>query len=612
MQHLPRTHQRAATLVEILVVIVVFLVGILGVAQIFPRGLSILRTTNNNSVALNLARAEIERLKGQSEQIAEAILPVQYTAGGVTLDLDQRPSTMFPNGTTAIRQSDGVLLVSGNPVGPWGRYTGANVVRRVIGEGKKVPQPRFVPMGGGIDQFGAILNLQFGPLFNTNSLTVYGPDMVRSFNPNQRWNSNTFLTDEDGISIAVPQSAVARAYRLEFNYIASVSGNFESRTMITTVPVAAGSQTFVAFALSAISGDPAFQHAEIDTIRVQRLYQQIPVATAFTTGAADDSAFEYKVLDGSLGTLLFNPLGYGYEIQTRRARVPLSARVDYDVFDWRIIREDFRALAAGQPFRLALRSLKVKGIAGPDGKINTGLGFTVKNGNGGTSEEDFVLVDLETGGIITPSSYSIDKSNGQVTFNTTTRITYTGTTSSEPIALTGRRLRALYMGRNEFAVQVSKAAATYVPTSSATVGFKQCYIGATNGAGDGLPTRLYFPLADIGKKVVIGELWYQDGSGTPKVVEDQTFVIQAPSASDWQPMAFVDIRELRPAATGFDFSNGYAVRRVRGASVDVRVSWNPASWQLGPDAENVGRLQTYFQNNRRSLTESFIVRGVEQ
>lgn len=608
---------RAASLVEILVVIVVFLVGILGVAQVFPKGLGILRTTNNNTVAVNLARAEIERLKGQSEQVAEAILPVSYVAGAIQLDLNQRPSTVLPAGTDSVRGTDGSISVNGSFLGPWHRFTGANTVRRVIGEGKKISQPRFVPVGttsGVVDQFGSMMNLQFGPVLIPagDRLLVYGPDMEKIWQNNARYASNSYLVDEDGLQIALPEGAVNREYRLEFNYVATSGANFVSQTLITTVAIPAkvtAPYGWVVVNLGSLPGVTNFSHAEPDTIRVQRIFSEVPALNNFTTGNADDTAFEFKLLDANLGTLMFNPAGYGYEIRTRRARVPLSARVDYNVFDWRILREDLTGQAAGRPYRLAVRGLKVRGNSGPDNKPNPGLGFTVNDGD--ANADDIAVIDLETGGVITPASYSIDKSEGVITFNPTQQIVYAQSNTPQAINVTGRSLRALYMARNEMAVQVSKAASTYAPTTSATVGFKQCYIGATNLAGDGLPTRIYFPLSDIGKKVAIGEVWYVDSGTIRRVIEDQTFVIEAPRATDWQALAYVDIRDLRPDAVAFDFSNGYAVRRVRGASVDVRVSWNPGAFTLNATS-NLPQLETFFQQNRRSLTESFIVRGVDQ
>ena len=55
---------------------------------------------------------------------------------------------------------------------------------------------------------------------------------------------------------------------------------------------------------------------------------------------------------------------------------------------------------------------------------------------------------------------------------------------------------------------------------------------------------------------------------------------------------------------------GYAVRRVKGASVAVRVLWNPAVFQLGTDAaENLERFEVWSRNWRRTTTETFLQRG---
>jgi len=70
--------RHGTSLVELLVVMVVFLVGILAIVQIFPGGFRVLNTTRNNSVASAFARQQIEQLKSRSEQLPDAIVPIQY------------------------------------------------------------------------------------------------------------------------------------------------------------------------------------------------------------------------------------------------------------------------------------------------------------------------------------------------------------------------------------------------------------------------------------------------------------------------------------------------------------------------------------------------------
>ncbi|MCE9559390.1 MAG: hypothetical protein K8R88_10600 [Armatimonadetes bacterium] len=622
-----RMNKRSGTtIVEILVVIVVFLVGVLGVAQIFPRGLGILRTTRNNAVSNNLARAEMQRMIGQGEQLAEAILPVTYIADGAgfatQIDLTRRPNDLIPAGATI--DNAGIMSVGSVVLGDWKRFSGANTVRRVIGEGKKVPGPRFVPYNAGPAAFGSVMSLQFGPIVNglgaTSPVSVYGNDMQKNYVETIPTNRGLaafdyFLTD-DGTEIALPGSTVARGYRIAMNYVETATG--VTRTAILgpiTVPAGPG-QTVNTITVQSLVGVAAY--AEVDTVRVQRMFAEVADPLAFTNGAPEDSAYEFCILDRSIGTLMFNKAGFGYIQKTRRARAPLVARVDYDVFDWRIIREDFRVPTDGRPYRLAMQSLKVKGNPDIDGLPYPGLGFTVRSGGiPAVAQRDFLLVDLESGGIVMESAIQLDKSLGVVTVKTTgndLNMIFSGPTSVPVhVDLAGRSLRALYMGRQEFAVQVSKAASEYIATDSASLGYKQCYMGNTGAFPVGNATEIYFPLCDIGKKVILGELWYWDGTATRSAF-DQEFEIHPPHAGDAvTDMAHVDIQEIFPAATTLDFSNGYAVRRVRGASVDVRVSWNPSFLKLGPTpADTMVNLDKWTQTTRKSDAENFLVRGVSQ
>src|SRR5579871_2645970 len=132
-----KSRGRAGTsLVEVLVVIVVFLVGILAIAQIFPGGFRVLGGTYRNEIATALGRAESEMLKNHADQLPDAIVPVQYTYSGGTIVITAQPdkfaddlgpayNNMGPDGT----MYDG----SGNAIGNWQFLVGPNIGRRVLG-----------------------------------------------------------------------------------------------------------------------------------------------------------------------------------------------------------------------------------------------------------------------------------------------------------------------------------------------------------------------------------------------------------------------------------------------------------------------------------------------
>src|SRR5436305_6168395 len=78
-------HRKGTSLVEVLVVIVIFLIGILAIAQIFPGGFRVLANTRAISVASTLAESELNRVQA-SGQMPEMVIPILYQpAGGTTV-----------------------------------------------------------------------------------------------------------------------------------------------------------------------------------------------------------------------------------------------------------------------------------------------------------------------------------------------------------------------------------------------------------------------------------------------------------------------------------------------------------------------------------------------
>lgn len=616
------------TLIEILVVIVIFLIGILAVVQIFPGGFKVLRATRDLSVATALSRAEIERIKANSAQLPEMVLRVNYTwsAGSVVIsaDTERGPEDLGP--VASGLDANGVLYdASNNPLGSWQYLSGANVQRRIIGEGRRVPAPRAI--GG---EYGGLLVLQFGPVvFNPqyqSLFQVYGNDMIaREGAPDPAFRARDYLfflenaDDPDG-QLWLPRGPTNRTYRLSFSAWVSDGGSYHRHDVVdATVPVRAGTG-YAAFSINAyapLSGGETYLGAEYDSVQVQRRFDLLPSALPFTPG----EAYEYKLLDQSLGLLLFNPAGASYSERRPGGRsIPLMARVSYDVWDWRIIRDEFRVpdLGAAQQ-KLTLGNLKILGNQDVDGRQYAGLGFDVADGSGGVEARDFVLVDLDTGAVVTRDSYTVDRSIGVLTFLDSDnnagngiqgRMTLPGAGAAVAATLSGRNVRALYHAAEEWSVQILKPAAVYYATDAVPVGVGQYYVGQTPNNPVGQPTRIYFPKMDLGRKITVAEVWYRDGGGALHLLENVDFVIQGTPA-DAIGLPYVDIRSVDPNAQTFDYATyGYAVRGVRGASVAVRVLHNPNFLSLGNNvADNMASLEQWGRNWRRTETETFLQRG---
>lgn len=614
-----RTRRAGTSLVELLVVIVVFLVGILAMLQIFPGGFRLLKQTSQMRTATALARAESERLKAKSDSLPEMILPVYYVLGASTVSIvaDTSHTADHLSHDGEGMSQIGHVISGGNDIGLWEYLVGANRIRRIVGEGGPVPAPRQVGA-----EFGGLMILSFAPIAFDPSypqlLQVYGNDMVkREGVPGFRvrpWEYFLEDVEEPTARIYLPRGTTRdRLYRLTMSAWIQNGGTTSRRTIVDaliTVPFDAlgGAVAFDLSNYAALQPGETFVGVEWDSVRVARAFERVG---AFTAG----EPYEYKLLDNRLGTVLFNPAGHGYQETRPGRRVPLVARVNYDVFDWRIIRDEFR-ITNFVPFqqRLQLGNLKVKGMAKADGQPYGGLDVLVANGSGGTETRDLLLVDQETGGVYTPDSYTVDKSIGLITYIDTNagaaglqmRLILPGQASSVEVTAPGRAVRALYEANGEWSVQVMKAASQYTVTfAPPSVG--QYYVGTSSASG-GSPTRVYFPLIDVGRKITIGELWYRNTGGQLKVLRDQDFLIQNTPLDPLGP--YVDITSVDPNAGAFDFTNGYSVRRVKGASTAVRVLWNPDYFALTANAsDNNNRFEQWTRGWRKTTVETFLQRG---
>ena len=660
---------RGASLVEVLVTIVIFTVGILGVVQVFPGGLEILRQNRNATVANALARAEITRLQTEIDQLPEGVYPALYPAINaglreITLDLNRNPGNLTPPATQL--QSDGQLNDALGGLGPWALFSGANTTRRIIGEGRRIPAPRFADGPGGV-RFGGVMQLQFAPIeINADGFTdpsffgrpflVYGNDLAR-FVVDEIPNAGRPLrqdyivfVSEDGLEMTVPQGPYradnpgqVRRYRLSARIVRSggPTGTFdEDVVQIIQVPNAASptaQRINVPIDLATQYG-AGFIRIDPDTVQVSRLFDEIPPAGTFLTDAdirgnsalLDDASYQFTSLSDRLGILMFNPKGASYTEQRRQGRTKLVARVDYGVQDWRNLREDFR-VPTGLPsqHKLIMNSIKVKDVSSIDGTRYKGLGFLIPvlPAPAPEAETDFLLLDRETGGVILPSGYKVDKSTGLISFIDVDNNPANGLTADivyqDPppnlnvngrIDIRNRPVRAIYQANGEFAVQPQKATSRYRVTYSATLGYAQCYPGRSNGVETtSSPNRLYFTLSEVGKKVILGEVWYRDTGGNLKSMNEQEFLIKAPGVGDPFPYAYIDLTEKDPAAASFDYTRGFAVRTVRGSSVSVRVFYNPETFKLTNDPdENMRLLGIWLSNMRKVTTETFLLKGATE
>jgi type II secretory pathway pseudopilin PulG len=699
------TNKRGTTLIELLVVIVVFLIGILAVVQIFPKGFQILVATRNNSVAAHLAEDEVERLSQHADQIPEAIIAVHYQGSPLVAVEDptrnpydlgpQGDSVMvkpWPNPTMAASPTNpntAVLSLGGNDIGNWQLYSGPNSFRRVVGEGSRVPAPRPVGMN-----YGGLRLLNFGPADSNSSIGIngapvsaYANNLVKETDlpvipsgpvgtvppvlgvtaiaggatssvgncqlydsPNTLSSSEyyaaSFVTLPSGTSpLPVPisvntaslstaanaslllptNSLYNRTYHVRLAAYISSGGNVQRTDypdLLVTVPqstaqnaannyyplVAVPIQNILS-SIGQISSGQTFVGADFDSIQVAPEYNLIANTATFT-----NDPLQFKLLDSNIGVLLFNPIAYSSFVeQPGGAREPLQARVDYDVYDWRILKQEFRLdnqqnLNGGNygQFTLALQSIKVGTSSGPDGLANgpiipietapstSSATAAYQNNYAATqaaNDDNFVLIDLQTGGVVyevDPQSGSlivtVNKSTGLVTVNSdgtagglSGYILIPGTTTATPINLAGRSLRVLYRARQEFAVNVLKASSYYAqvapPSPITNLGQGQ-FCATTTGLN---ATVFNFPISDTHQQIVIDTINYTDTSGGMNIVHGITFTLEVPPTGGPNPQI-----DLSKVITNLNPSNpNITISGVKGTSMIVQALWNPDQLLFG-------------------------------
>lgn len=629
--------QRAigTTLVEVLVVMVIFLLGILAVLQIFPGGIKVLSQSRDRAIGAALTQGETERIKGRTDQLPELILPViaTWTALGVRLEADSNrvPNELGPV-ASAMDASGNLLDDDGNILGPWELLSGANMTRRVVGEGGVIPAPRAV---GSL--YGGLLVLQFAPIVfdpqYVEYFEVYGNDMVQLYGDPSGWRTRDYQfyandLDTAGAVIYLPRSQTkTRHFRLSLSATVKVGSSLQQKDIVSSTPIEVpadsnGGYLKVDLDDYILASGETLVYVDGDSLKVARLFDRVSSFTA--------DPYEYQLVDQKLGLVLFNPAGYNYKERRQGGRlVPLVGRVNYDVYDWRILREDIRIPGTERPFyQLPLGNLVINGKPGPDNQtvlpMPIGAGAVI-------NKPAVALLDLDSGSIYSANSISVDGSRGVISFIDGDNDAMNGIQmemlppdGSAPITVnaSGRSVRVLYMANNQWSVQVTKAANRYTRSWNRP-GVAQYYVGnLVTGVGN--PTRIYFPRNDVGKKVTIDTIYYRrsgdDLTLAPRELSGQDYLITAST----DPMGpYVDITSIDPDAIRIDTpvyqSDGtlvsgsyymYGVRNVKGASIGVRTLWNPNFFTLGSDsASNMKEFNKWMAGWRKSQTETYLQRS---
>ncbi len=627
MNGLKNNKQAGTTLIEVLVVMVVFLVGILAIAQVFPGGFRILNSSRDRSVADAYTKSLTAAIEGDSNLLPDAVLPVPMTAvnGGV-IPLTRSPfDTSLFNESAATFNPDGTISYAGTNVGYYAYFEGPNVFDGVAGIPITIPAN---PSSAAI--------LPYGPTFqtaavNTNIALFSAPFVVIQAQPtvNVPQPGQVFLTNASNgnalLQIPIlPNTGTTPNFALSAS-IYVMNGGVTTRmrlyqVMVPTATIGTVSNGYLNIPMSELAPTgTTFLSVDPESVAVQRQFDALPTPTTpFTPG----DPYQYGVLNALMGTLQFNPAASTYRVLAANGeQMPLQALAYYTVLDWGILSDNVQLQLDQQTYRLSIPAVQVIGDLLADKVSYKGLELPNFGASATPVPSDIVFVDAQTGGLLmynptaqsdpTQSDFTVDKSAGWFQVNPallttglqeylpdpTTATGFSSTPTTVPVS--GLQIKVYYRAKNNWMRQVLPAPSTF--SQNTTLQNPTDYVVGNN-------TRIYFPPMMAGQKVSLDQVYYQNGSGYVQQIQGQSFLIRNQPAD--ANGAYVDIRDYDPNATGFDFSHGFAVRGVHGISYIVQTLHNSTYFKIDPNpAISLSNFDSYRQGWVVDSTQTVVNRG---
>lgn len=608
MSFLRRSDRSGTSLIEVLVTLVVFLVGMVSVLRMFPGGFLSMRQTENSTLAHRLAQAEIERWEGRSANLPSGILPYgrfssSAKANSVLSDIDPANLT--------------------DPILPGQYYySDVNKFRRIIGEATRIPVPSASNWNA-----GSIYILGYSPIAVDNTdprpLIIYGGEMTRKPLPSDlrnlelKWYNEYAIDYKQALLYVKPFPGHARKFNLTYSYWADAGGMKLNTVMdpfdpkdrdhpgITIDPPTAqqiddGYQIVV---IPDLLGNPVYNTTGFNGIdegsdSLHREFEEL----IHTAPWSNTDPYEFKLVRTVSGVVAFNPLGYGYMEMTSRGREPLTAHIDYTVLDWHIIREERKLpdvfnSAADQDLKLTLRFIKKAGeTMEADGSVYGGLAPDGPN----YLTYDILAVDVETGRVYSKDSLTADGTpvfivnykDGVLRFDPD----FIETSLNDPTAQSpfqGKTFRIYYQADGDFALQPFKAYDVYRRSYAPPLDYRQYYFAESSPGTFG---RMYFPRCYAGCTVAVDYSYRVNGETIDRYANGETYQISEDTEQVGEKeYCYIDLLATLQSIYGGGADITFQrISKVYGTSVGARVVWRETGRRLRAGSWRRIDLQTYL------------------
>ncbi|MBI2844425.1 MAG: hypothetical protein HYX78_13590 [Armatimonadetes bacterium] len=545
---------RGTSIVEVLVVMVVFLVGILTVVRLFPPGFKSVRHAESMTFASRLAQYEIERWKNNADNLPDGVLPIGLVGGTLQVLNDIYP-------------------------GPPINDDNAGVFRRIIGETARIP------FGGWSTrpESGSIYILSFSPIdvmTPGSILAVRGGDLSRRIvdsdnmigQPPWDWlRPYQYAIDYDASKISFSSSESYRVFYLAcswWEYAGKGEPELRTATDIRAeIPVAKSHRWLTIGVrpnddiLIPVSPGATFIGLDRYSDTVSRGFAELQPQDRWSS-----DPYEYKLIDSVLGIISFNPLGY---TQTEFGR-SLEARIDYDILDSEIIREDRRvpvrdgSPSPTDPYRINLTLNRLKETnetINPDGTVYAGVNSYVP--------VDLLAIDLETCRQIDPGLITLNYKDGVVELNPDAygliRLLARPNSTRDSIAQVmpaGRNIRFFYKAEGDWSTQFHKIYSVFERSDSGALDYRTYTIDPNN------QTRLVFAACNANQVVSVNYEYIDSVGRTKKVVGESHRTSDVLVKGGGVDRTYIDLK-VKPEEN----ETITRIFSVTGASAVARVIW---------------------------------------
>jgi hypothetical protein len=593
--------------VEILVALVVLVIGIFSLVRLFPLGFGSILYGEGVTRGNALTRAELERVRAQAANMPDGIAPLHPQLGIVDVALEKGAELLpYPNPP-----------VPGIPPDP--RFSDLNRFRRVFGETTKIPAPTsdspYLPIVNaqtGEREAISLYSVQFSPIYSDSRLLVYSGtplervvlDQAPSDAELRELGEGRYGIDYRNAMLYFAPAPFERRFRLDYSFTVPQGANAFYRA--NSVPDACIyiAPNLTRFDMRQMPADmppdcrfiplPTGAQIEVEEEQVYRAFRRLPGAVAFSRV----DPYEFKVLNTVIGMMGFNPLGSAPGNRFGTGGRPLTAKLDYDVEDWHIIRED-RVVPQAGPFNIDLTLDSVKRFGDIEENQTQYFGLiqpferwptASDSAHPGTGGVDMVIVDLDTGLTIDSRTLQIepivdtmnalngriDYAGGRIEFNPVVQWSFADGSAAPASSIAGRRIRVYYRTEADWALQVTKAFSKYRrEVNPSLMGYGQ-YV--QNGP------ELFFPPIDHDQSVAVDYTWVQAVNGQKRVRQEsgELHEIKEPEAPSSPQTAGRAPQELARAwwirlnvagRNDLAADEPIVIQNVRGASVLARAMW---------------------------------------